>query len=152
MNLKATIAAAALAVASTTAVMSDENAVMSMSDAPNITVVYKWTAHQGQLDTLVNVYKGVTQQMYDTEPGATNVHIYVSEAENAIYVRDEFADANALGYHLGVTAAPHFPELLKIATPGQFLFFGNVPAEMQQAATQMGLAAEFAPHMVGYNR
>ena len=66
MNLKATIAAAALAVASTTAVMSDENAVMSMSDAPNITVVYKWTAHQGQLDTLVNVYKGVTQQMYDT--------------------------------------------------------------------------------------
>ena len=152
MSLRTTIIAAVLAMASMTTAMADEGTLVSIPETANITVVYKWTAHQGQLDTLVNVYKGVTQQMYDTEPHATNVHIYVSEAENAIYVRDEFADAKALGFHLGVTAAPHFPDLLKIATPGQFLFFGNVPEEMQQAAAQMGLAAEFATHSVGYDR
>jgi len=36
--------------------------------------------------------------------------------------------------------------------PGPFLFFGDVPAEMQAAARQMGLAAEFASHSVGFDR
>jgi hypothetical protein len=78
--------------------------------------------------------------------------VFVSEAENSLYVRDEFVDANALGFHLGQTAAAHFPNLLEVATPGQFLFFGDVPEQLQQATTQMGLAAEFAGHAAGYDR
>ncbi|MDD9921095.1 MAG: antibiotic biosynthesis monooxygenase [Boseongicola sp.] len=121
----------------------DENAV---------TVVYKWTAKPEKLGELTEIYKGVTQAMKDNEPGAKAVHVYVSEDDNALYVRDEFDDANALGFHLSQTAAAHFPDLLAVATPGQFQFFGNVPAEMQQAALQMGLAAEFGTHVAGFDR
>ena len=117
-----------------------------------ITVVYKWTAQPGQLDALTGIYKGVTDAMEANEPGALAVHVYVSEEEGALYVRDEFADANALGFHLSETAGPHFPRLLEVATPGTFYFFGDVPPEMQQAARGMGLAAEFAGHVVGFAR
>lgn len=120
--------------------------------ADNITVVYKWIAKDGKLGELTEIYKGVTQAMHDNEPGATAVHVHVSEEENAIYVRDDFADANALGFHLGQTAAAHFPDLLAIATPGPFFFMGDVPAEMQAAAKQMGLAAEFGSHAAGFDR
>ena len=121
-----------------------------MSDA--ITVVYKWTANPGQLDELKAIYAGVTQAMEQNEPGATAVHCYVSEEEGALYVRDEFRDAEALAFHLQTTAAPHFPQLLAIATPGPFLFFGNVPAEIQAATRQMGLASEFGVHTAGFDR
>ncbi|WP_413717780.1 putative quinol monooxygenase [Silicimonas sp. MF1-12-2] len=121
-------------------------------DTNAITVVYKWTAKPGQLDVLKGIYDGVTDAMQANEPGALEVQIYVSEDENALYVRDVFADAGALGFHLSETAGPHFPSLLEVATPGAFLFFGDVPAEMQQAAKAMGLAAEFACHRVGFNR
>lgn len=120
---------------------------------PNaITVVYKWIAKDGQLDTLTGIYKGVTDAMKANEPGALAVHVYVSENDGALYVRDEFADANALGFHLSETAGPHFPQLLEVATPGTFYFFGNVPEEMQQAARGMGLAAEFSSHIAGFDR
>lgn len=120
---------------------------------PNtITVVYKWTAKPGQLDALKGIYDGVTEAMQANEPGALEVQIYVSEDENALYVRDIFADAGALGFHLSETAGPHFPSLLEIATPGAFYFFGDVPIEMQQAAKGMGLAAEFAARTVGFKR
>jgi quinol monooxygenase YgiN len=117
-----------------------------------ITVVYKWTAKSGSLGDLTAIYKGVTDAMRTNEPGAQAVHVSVSEDDNALYVRDEFADANALGFHLSQTAAPHFPSLLEIATPGPFYFFGDVPTEMQQAVRQMGLVAEFSSHVAGFNR
>lgn len=120
---------------------------------PNaVTVVYKWIAKPGQLAALTEMYAGVTAAMEANEPDATNVHVYASEEENALYVRDEFACADAVAFHLGTTAAPHFPQLLAIADPGPFLFFGNVPAKIQAAAKGMGLAAEFATHSVGYDR
>ena len=90
--------------------------------------------------------------MQDNEPGAEAVHCYASEAENALYVRDEFSDAGALGYHLQSTAQAHFPSLLEIATPGPFFFFGDVPQELQDATTQMQLGAEFSTHMAGFDR
>ena len=121
-------------------------------DTNAITVVYKWTAKPGQLDALTGIYKGVTDAMEADEPGALAVHVYVSEEEGAIYVRDEFADANAVGCHLQETAAPHFPSLLEIAEPGSFYFFGNVPTELQAAVKGMGLAAEFSGHVAGFNR
>ncbi len=121
-------------------------------DTNAVTVVYKWTAKPGQLDALTGIYKGVTDAMKANEPGALAVHVYVSESEGAIYVRDEFADANAVGFHLQETAAPHFPSLLEVAEPGAFYFFGNVPSEMQAAVKGMGLAAEFCGHVAGFNR
>ena len=121
-------------------------------DSNHITVVYKWTAHPGKLEELTSIYRDVTNAMEQNEPGAEAVHVYVSEKDNAIYVRDEFADAGALGFHLSNTAAPHFPQLLAIATPGPFFFLGDVPDEMKQATEQMQLGGEFGTHMAGFDR
>ena len=121
-------------------------------DTNAVTVVYKWTAKPGQLETLKTIYKGVTDAMEANEPGAEAVHVYVSEDEGSIYVRDEFADAAAVGFHLEETAGPHFPSLLEVATPGAFYFFGDVPAEMQAAVKGMGLQAEFSGHVAGFTR
>jgi quinol monooxygenase YgiN len=121
-------------------------------DSQHVTVVYKWTAQPGKLDELISIYTDVTKAMEQNEPGAEAVHCYASEQENALYVRDEFKDANAMGYHLQTTAAAHFPSLLSIATPGPFFFFGDVPQELKVATEQMQLGAEFALHTSGFNR
>ena len=132
---------------------TDSTATTGNNAAPaSITVVYKWTANPGQLGALTDIYRSVTDAMEANEPGATNVHVYESPDENAIYVRDEFADAAAMGFHLGTTAAAHFPDLLAIAVPGPFFFLGDVPAELQAATQQMGLGAEFSLHAAGYDR
>ncbi len=121
-------------------------------DRSHVTVVYKWTANPGKLDELTSIYKDVTDAMEQNEPGAEAVHIYVSEVENALYVRDEFADAAAVGFHLGTTAANHFPQLLAVATPGPFFFLGDVPDEIKAATEQMQLGASFASHAAGFDR
>ena len=121
-------------------------------DSNHVTVVYKWTAQPGKLDELASIYADVTAAMEENEPGAEAVHVYVSVAENALYVRDEFADADAVGFHLGTTAGAHFPSLLAIATPGPFLFMGPVPDEMKAATEQMQLGAEFSTHTAGFDR
>lgn len=90
--------------------------------------------------------------MEQNETGAEAVHVYVSEADNALFVRDEFADAGAVGFHLQTTAAAHFPQLLAIATPGPFFFLGEVPDELKQATGQMQLGAEFSTHAAGFTR
>ena len=121
-------------------------------DNQHITVVYKWTANPGKLDELTSIYSKVTEAMEQNESGAEAVHVYVSEQENALYVRDEFKDASALGFHLQTTAAGHFPSLLSIALPGPFFFFGDVPQELKAATEQMQLGAEFALHTAGFDR
>lgn len=118
----------------------------------HITVVYKWTANPGKLDELKSIYAQVTEAMQQNEPDAEAVHCYVSEKDNALYVRDEFKDAAAMGLHLSTTAASHFPQLLAIAVPGPFFFQGNVPEELKQATEQMQLGAEFATHVFGFDR
>ena len=121
-------------------------------DSQHITVVYKWTANPGKLDELASIYGEVTLAMEKNEPGAEAVHIYISEQENALYVRDEFKDASALGFHLQTTAAGHFPSLLSIAVPGPFFFFGDVPQQLKDATEQMQLGAEFGLHTAGFDR
>lgn len=118
----------------------------------NITVVYKWTAKPGKLDELKAIYASVLEAMRANEPDATSVHCYVSETDNALYVRDDFKNAAALGLHLSTTAPSHFPKLLEIAVPGTFLFMGDVPEPLKQGALQMGLAAEFSTHSFGFDR
>ena len=121
-------------------------------DSKHVTVVYKWTAKPGKLDELAAIYGQVTEQMEQNEPGAEAVHVYVSEQDGALYVRDEFADAGAVGFHLSQTAAQHFPQLLAIATPGPFFFLGDVPDEMKQATEQMQLGGQFSSHIAGFDR
>ena len=117
-----------------------------------ITVVYKWTAKPGKADELKAIYKEVEKQMQEAEPNALKVDCYFDEGTNTLIVYDLFKDGAALGQHLGTTAAGHFPTLLQIAIPGPFLFCGNVPEELKQAAIGMGLDATFAPHAFGYDR
>ena len=121
-------------------------------DSNHVTVMYKWTAQPGKLNELAAIYADVTAAMEQNEPGAEAVHVYVSEADNALYVRDEFANADAVGFHLGTTAGAHFPSLLAIATPGPFFFMGEVPDEMKAATEQMHLGAEFSTHSAGFDR
>ena len=121
-------------------------------DNSHVTVVYRWTAKPGKLDELTTIYQAVTEAMEQNEPGAETVHVYVSTEDNAIYVRDEFTNADAMGFHLGTTAAAHFPDLLAIATPGPFFFLGDIPADMRQHVEQMGLGGQFATHAAGFDR
>ncbi|MBT8183114.1 MAG: hypothetical protein KJO53_16160 [Eudoraea sp.] len=117
-----------------------------------ITVVYKWTANPGKAEELKAIYKEVEKQMQETEPNALKVDCYFDESTNALIVYDLFKDGAALGQHLGTTAAGHFPTLLQIAVPGAFLFCGDVPEELKQAAIGMGLDATFAPRIFGFDR
>lgn len=117
-----------------------------------VMVVYKWTAKEGNSEELKAIYKEVESQMKANEPGALKVQCYFEESSSALVVMDLFSDANAVGFHLGTTAAGHFENLLKIAVPGEFLFCGDIPEEMKQAAIGMGLNATFAPKVFGFER
>ncbi len=117
-----------------------------------VMVVYKWTAKSGQSEALKAIYKEVEQQMKENEPGALNVQCYFDEHSSTLVVMDLFVDTNAVGFHLGTTAGNHFQSLLEIAEPGEFLFCGNVPEQMKEAALGMGLKATFAPHVFGFER
>lgn len=117
-----------------------------------VMVVYKWTAKEGKSNELKAIYQEVEGQMKSNEPGALEVQCYFDESSSTLVVMDLFSDANAVGFHLGTTAAGHFGNLLEIAIPGEFLFCGDVPEEMKQAAVGMGLNATFAPAVFGFNR
>ncbi len=117
-----------------------------------IVVVYSWTAKEGKSNDLKAVYTEVTAQMNANEPGALKVQCYFDESSSRLVVLDVFSDAGAVGFHLGTTAAGHFDNLLQIAVPGEFLFCGDIPEEMQQAAVGMGLNATFAPKVFGFAR
>lgn len=117
-----------------------------------ITVVYKWMAKPGKAEELKSIYKDVERQMKETEPGAVKMECYFDEDSDTLVVYDLFSNGAALGQHLGTTAAGHFPSLLEIAVPGPFLFCGDVPRELKQAAIGMGLDATFAPNVFGFSR
>lgn len=117
-----------------------------------VMVVYNWTAKEGKSEDLKAIYQEVTDQMNANEPGALHVQCHFDESKSKLVVMDLFADAGAVGFHLGTTAAGHFENLLQIANPGEFLFMGNVPEEMKQAAVGMGLNATFAQKVFGFER
>lgn len=117
-----------------------------------ITVVYTWTAKEGKAEELKAIYRDVEKQMQETEPDALKVDCYFDERTNVLVVYDLFKNGAALGQHLSTTAAGHFGDLLQIAVPGPFLFCGEVPEELKQAALGMGLNATFAPRIFGFKR
>ena len=118
-------------------------------DNQKVTVVYTWTAKTGKSEELRKIYNEVTMQMQSNEPGALKVYCFFSEQESRLIVIDVFQDTNAVGFHLGTTAAGHFDNLLQIANPGEFMFCGTIPDEMKNAAINMGLKASFAPQHHG---
>lgn len=117
-----------------------------------ITVVYRWTAHEGKFDELKAIYRDVATAMEANEPDAVRMECYFVEDENAVIVHDVFRDGAALGFHLGGTAAQHFPQLAQIAVPGPFFFCGDVPLELRQAAEAMNMGAVFGTHAFGFSR
>ncbi|MEX0289076.1 MAG: putative quinol monooxygenase [Flavobacteriaceae bacterium] len=121
-------------------------------ESKEVMVVYKWTAKEGQSEALKAIYREVEDQMKSNEPGALKVQCYFEESSSTLVVLDIFEDAAAVGFHLGTTAAGHFENLLQIAIPGEFLFCGELPEEMKQAAIGMGLKATFAPRIFGFDR
>ena len=117
-----------------------------------ITVVYKWTAKPGRLDELKAIYEEVLKEMKANEPDTLKMDCYFADESNAIIVHDLFKDGAALGTHLGGTAARHFPKLSEIAVPGPFLFCGDVPDELKQAAGGMNMGAIFGAYAFGFAR
>ena len=117
-----------------------------------ITVVYRWTAKPGKMDELRAIYEQVLEQMEANEPGTLRMETYIAEDAGELIVHDVFANGEALGFHLGVTAAQHFPQLAEIAVPGPFFFMGDVPAELKQAAEGMNMGAVFGSHVFGFSR
>ena len=117
-----------------------------------ITVVYRWTAHPGKMDELRAIYEQVRAQMEENEPGALRMDCYFADDVGELMVHDVFANGEALGFHLGVTAAAHFPQLMQIAKPGPFFFMGDVPADLRAAAESMNMGAVFGTHGFGFTR
>jgi quinol monooxygenase YgiN len=121
-------------------------------NANEITVVYRWTAKPGKLDELKAIYEQVRAEMEANEPGTLRMECYYADDAGEVIVHDVFADGEALGFHLGVTAAQHFPKLAEIAVPGPFFFCGDVPEELRKAAEGMNMGAVFGTHAFGFSR
>lgn len=121
-------------------------------NANEITVVYRWTAKPGKLDELKAIYEQVRAEMEANEPGTLRMECYYADDAREVIVHDVFADGEALGFHLGVTAAQHFPKLAEIAVPGPFFFCGDVPEELRKAAEGMNMGAVFGTHAFGFSR
>ena len=118
----------------------------------DITVVYQWTAKPGKLDDLKAIYEDVLKEVEANEPDTLKMECYFADDASALIVHDVFKDGAALGFHLGGTAAQHFPKLAEIAAPGPFFFCGDVPEELMQAAQGMNMGAEFSTHAFGFER
>ena len=115
-------------------------------------VAKRLTAKPGKLGELKTIYETVRDEMEANEPGALKMECYFTDDAGELIVHDVFANGDALGFHLGVTAARHFPKLAEIAVPGPFFFCGDVPDELRQAAEGMNMGAVFGTHAFGFAR
>ena len=86
------------------------------------------------------------------EPGLISYEIAVSETGKQIVIHEVFEDGDALAFHLSETAAQFFPQLVEFATPGPFIFRGDVPDELRAAAYQMEMGAIFTGDWEGFER
>lgn len=144
-----TIAAAAI-IAGTTTLMAAPAAVADTSSQIDLT--YVWTAHEGQEERLIATYEAVGDILEANEPGLLFYEIAVSETGNQIIIHETFEDGEALAFHLSETAAAFFPQLVEFATPGPFIFRGDVPEELKAAAYQMDMGAIFTGEWDGFDR
>ena len=141
--LKASLAAGALLLSGT---------ALAADPSQHIDLTYVWTAHDGKAEQLVQTYAAVGEVLEANEPGLLLYEISVSETGDQIVIHEVFEDADALAYHLQETAAKFFPELVTFATPGPFIFKGDVPEELKAAAYSMDMGAIFAGEATGFER
>jgi quinol monooxygenase YgiN len=142
--IKSTVAAALIAVTATTA--------FAESPSSEIQLTYVWTAHEGQAERLVATYAAVGEILEANEPGLLFYEIAVSESGNQLIINETFADSDAMAFHLTETAAQFFPQLVTVATPGPFIFRGDVPEELKAAAYGMNMGAIFTNDWEGFER
>ncbi len=141
--LKTIAAAAFIAILGTPALADTDS---------EIALTYVWTAHEGQEERLISTYGAVGEILKANEPGLISYEIAVSETGNQIIIHEVFEDGNALAFHLSETAAQFFPQLVEFATPGPFIFRGDVPEELKAAAYQMNMGAIFTSGWNGFKR
>ncbi|MDJ0820255.1 MAG: antibiotic biosynthesis monooxygenase [Paracoccaceae bacterium] len=115
-------------------------------------LTYVWTAHPGMEERLVATYDAVGDVLEANEPGLLFYEIAVSETGNQIVIHEVFENSDALAFHLTETAAQFFPQLVEFATPGPFVFRGDVPAELKAAAYGMNMGAIFTGDWSGFDR
>ncbi len=127
-------------------------ATSSMALADEIDLTYVWTAHDGQAERLVATYEAVGEMLEAHEPGLLLYEIAVSESGDQIIIHEVFEDSDALAFHLSETAAKFFPQLVEFATPGPFIFRGDVPEELKAAAYEMNMGAIFTGDWDGFSR
>ncbi len=142
--IKSTLAAIAIAAAATTSIAETASS--------EIDLTYVWTAHDGQAERLVATYDAVGDMLEAHEPGLLFYEIAISENGNQIVIREVFEDSDALAFHLSETAAKFFPPLVEFATPGPFIFRGDVPEDLKAAAYQMNMGAIFTGDWDGFSR
>lgn len=144
VSIKSALAAALIAAASTS--------VLADTSSTQIDLTYVWTAHEGQAERLVVTYEAVGDVLEANEPGLLLYKIAVSETGNQIVIHEVFEDGDALAFHLSETAAAFFPQLVEFATPGPFIFRGDVPDELRAAAYDMNMGAIFTGDWDGFER
>ena len=142
-NPKTTAAAAMIAISAGPALADTSS---------EIALTYVWTAHEGQEERLVATYSAVGEILEANEPGLITYGIAISETGNQIVIHEVFEDGNALAFHLSETAAQFFPQLVEFATPGPFIFRGDVPVELKAAAYDMNMGAIFTDEWSGFER
>ena len=142
-NLKTAIASTLIGVTATP-IFADT--------ASEIDLTYVWTAHEGQEERLISTYEMVGEILEANEPGLIEYEIAVSESGNQIIIHEVFEDGDALAFHLSETAAAFFPQLVEFATPGPFIFRGDVPQELKAAAYGMKMGAIFTGDWSGFER
>ena len=141
----ATVLASVLTVSGTTGVLAD-------SGSTEIGLTYVWTAKAGMGEQLVQTYNAVGGVLEAGEPGLLKYEISVSEKGDQIIIHEVFKDNEALAFHLQGTAAKYFPQISEIATPGPFIFRGNVADELKAAAYGMNMGAIFSTEWNGFER
>ena len=147
------IKAAVLGVAAAIALIGFGVSTLSAdTKTSEIDLTYVWTAKTGMNQQLVATYQAVGEVLDANEPGLLMYEMSVSEQGDQIVIREIFEDADALAFHLTSTAAQYFPQISEIATPGPFIFRGEVPAELKQAAYQMDMGAIFTGDWSGFDR
>ena len=141
-----------LKITATAAMIAFLGAPALADSGSEIALTYVWTAHEGQEERLVATYGAVGEILEANEPGLVSYEIAVSETGNQIVIHEVFADGDALAFHLTETAAQFFPQLVEFATPGPFIFRGDVPDELKAAAYQMDMGAIFTGDWDGFER
>ncbi len=127
-------------------------AALADTGSKEVDLTYVWTAHPGMEERLIQTYAAVGEVLEAHEPGLLLYEISVSETGNQLVIHEVFEDSDAVAFHLQETAAKFFPQLVEFATPGPFIFRGDMPEHLKAAAYDMDMGAIFTGEWSGFER